>query len=289
MKNRIKKIITKVLIFLSFNRYIEFKPNYNCKIIFMMGMFRSGTSFSMSVFEKLGFDVGPSYRMLLGRGNLKNLNPNGFYEDFLYAQLSRIWFEDLNKSGDNPPSKKEVQSFILKSLRIKEFIKKSESSFKEDRISFINRHLSYLKLIIKKEKIFASSNRRLIKIPMLVPFHSQLSNWFPNSDFLIIIRNPSATIKSSERLTEKSNIDLYNKYYEHLDELDNNGNYTVISYDNLINQPILSLKKICDHFSVPFDGEDICLVDEKLIRNRSLNNIKSGYYEKLSEKIINKI
>ncbi|HAT66575.1 MAG TPA: hypothetical protein DCS66_18605, partial [Flavobacteriaceae bacterium] len=225
-----------------------------------------------------------------GKGRLKKLNPNGFFEDFLYANLARYWIHTLGKSGAHPPTKEEVKKITLAPINISKFIRFAEFTSPDDRISYFNRHRAYLWLLLKKEKAFYAPKQDIVKIPMLLLFHEQIKAWVPNAKFLIIIRNPESTIKSSRILTSEASIELYNHYYSFLKQMyDSNQNEAwVLSYDNLLKNPESSTKMVTSVLNATFNAESIELIDPKLIRNASDNEVFSDEYQYLYSQTINK-
>jgi len=288
MKNRLKNIITKSVLFLSNNKQFVLKQD-SSRILFVMGMFRSGTSLTTQVMADLGFKLSPNWMLHHSRGKLKDLNPNGFYEDFLFAHLARFWVYKMEKKGSDPPSQQDVENYRFQAIKIKEFISFCEYISKEDRVTFFNRHKIYLLLIFKADKLFFNPSRELIKIPMLLPFYNQIVEWLPNSSFLIVIRNPDSTIKSSKVLTKVSDIDLYNKYYQHLKDLYNKyeNKCIVFSYDELLKHPEFSIKSLAEAYDKNFNLDLIRLIDEELIRNKKEVELQSELYDFLLSKAIN--
>lgn len=95
----LKVLITRVLIWFSKRRYINFNTRNTSKVVFVVGMFRSGTSITSKILMQSGLNFGPHWRLLKARGPLKMLNPDGFFEDFLFIQLPFYWCDLMNKSG----------------------------------------------------------------------------------------------------------------------------------------------------------------------------------------------
>ncbi|WMI69837.1 sulfotransferase [Mangrovimonas sp. YM274] len=287
LQEHIKKLVVKILISCFGNRIISFEENDSGKVVFIMGMFRSGTTLTAQVMRGLGFKMGPDWQLLKGVGKRKQLNPNGFYEDYLFSALAWYWMHKLNKTGDDLPKIEEVNGFCLENLPVRDFILFCEQAYLEERISYFNKIRAYVYLIINKEKAFYR-DKEVIKVPMLVPFHKQLIDWFPNAKFLIVIRNPDATISSSKVLTEKSGIELYNSYYDHLvsgyEEC--KEKCTVLSYDILLQKPEESIKILSKLFGKEYK-ETKSLIDKKLIRNKDKNEWISDQYLFLFKEAVN--
>lgn len=282
-----KRIVIKVLVLLSRNRYIDFREQNNTEVTFVMGMFRSGTTLTSKVLERFGFNFGSKWRLLRSLRGFEELNPDGFYEDFLFAQLSRMLYRNLDKSGDNPPNINDVENFRLTKINIGEFINCSEYLYKEQRILFLWRIFAYCLLILMKERAFLSGNLNIVKIPMLTPFYAQLKKWLPNSKFIIVVRNPKSTIKSAKKLSENISIDTYNIYYQHLSSLMENPTSIVISYDNMLQNISKTIKALEKVFNSKYPDSINEIIDINLVRNSTSNTYDNTYFKKIYESAIN--
>ncbi|HAT66574.1 MAG TPA: hypothetical protein DCS66_18600, partial [Flavobacteriaceae bacterium] len=60
---KIKVLISRVIIKLSKKRLIHFTVNPQVKTVFLMGMFRSGTSLTCQILLKNGLNLGPKWRL----------------------------------------------------------------------------------------------------------------------------------------------------------------------------------------------------------------------------------
>lgn len=269
--------------------YLVLSPREDEAPFFLMGMFRSGTSLTSRILEKSGVSFGKSYRMLKSQGSLKDLNPDGFYEDFLFAQLSRYLFEQVKKDGSNPPSPAETADLVIERIKLSDFILYSFFTVKEDRISVLNKIRTLTLLRFGKMKYLTGGTKMAVKVPMLVPFHRLLKKIYPNSSFLIILRNPDSTIRSSKVLTEKSGIALFNQYYIHLYDLYNegSGNTIVFSYDRLLEDPERSVQRLTAALNLHYDAAVPGLIKSGYIRNQVVSSTKSEYYDYLFGKAVN--
>ncbi|RIA10278.1 sulfotransferase family protein [Flavobacteriaceae bacterium MAR_2010_72] len=285
----LKVLITRVLIWFSKRRYINFNTRNTSKVVFVVGMFRSGTSITSKILMQSGLNFGPHWRLLKARGPLKMLNPDGFFEDFLFIQLPFYWCDLMNKSGEDLPDEDLIKQFSLNPIQISEFIRFCEFKKPEDRLSFFYRHYLYVLLLLKKDRIFNFKTKRCIKSPMLTPFYNQLVTWFPNAEFLIVIRDPESTIRSSKKLTPHSNLDLYNSYYQHLYKLYTNEAIRayVFSYDALLQSPQHSIKLLCAHYDLVYTPKTLSLIKKDLIRNQTEHSLKSAHYTLLLDGAIN--
>lgn len=289
MRRRFWKIVFLIIQYLGLFRILTFTKNDNANILFVLGMFRSGTSLTSKLLEQLGLPLNKDWRLLKAVGNLAILNPEGFREDFLFAQVSRFWFEKLNRSGDNPPTPEEVAKFKAQPIRLDEFINFSETVGRDNRISNLNRLRCYLLLLFVGDRAFVNNSKQIqIKIPMLTPFYEQLLRWYPNSKYLIVIRNPDATIVSSKKLTENSNIDLYNRYYIHLYNLfQKHRTITqIISYDDLLENSKLTIQGL--KYKYNLQGQPASVIRKDLIRSPIKLESKNSYYDYLLKEAFNK-
>lgn len=290
--NRLINKFVSLLIRISKESFIDLYPLNKETPLFLMGMFRSGTSLTSEILNKSGINFGKNFRLLKSQGRFKKLNPNGFYEDFLFAQLSRYLFKMLNSSGANPPLPEEVDNLNIKKINLAEFIRFSYFENKEDRISKKHQFIALLYLKMFKLKYLTNKKGKYaVKIPMLVPFYELLINIYPKAEFLIIIRNPDSTISSSKALTDKSSLDLYDKYYIHLYDLYKKySNRTfVFSYDNLLKEPEYSIKILAQKYNLSDYKKAFSIIDKKYIRNQTQYTQKSFYYDFLNNIVINKL
>ncbi len=245
------------------------------EIIWVFGMIRSGTSLTTQILTNLGADIGPQKDLIQPVGVLKNLNPNGFFENFIFAEYSRYFLDYLNKSGANPPKENEESDVSFKDVDYVKLVYFSLFKINDDRVTLMNKYRAFRKLskygIHKYVEIFFKNNAT-IKIPMLSFFYKQLINEFPNSKFLIVYRNPDSVIKSAKILIDDSKYELYNTYQEYFLKISKNNNVYFFSYDNLLQSPSESIGKLAKYLNLSLDDDSISmangLIDKKLIRNK---------------------
>ena len=204
---------------------------------------------------------------------LKNLNPNGFYEDFIFADLSRYLLKKLNRKGDDPPSQNEVETLTWDNFNLIDFIRFSFLEMYEDRVLPTNKIHCYFRLINRGivDYVDSKGDNPMIKIPMLSFFYLLLLEKWPKSKFLVTYRHPSAVLKSSSRLTQNTHYSLYVKYHEFLINL---KNYTsevgYISYDHILIEPEVFMLKLNSFLDQkPFETFKLSdIIDPTLIRNK---------------------
>lgn len=273
-----KKIVFRVLILLhnekNWNNSISSKKN----VLWVLGMFRSGTSLTSQILKELGYDFGNENDLIKPIGVLRNLNPNGFFENFIFVEYSRYFLIKTGKKGDDPPKVNEKYDVSFEDVDFKQLVYFSLFQINDDRVTLFNKYRAFRKLSkhgINKylEKNFTSN--AAIKNPSLSFYYSQLSNHFPNSNYLIIFRNPDSVLKSSKILTSENTYELYNIYHEHFLNLKNNSNIIYFSYDNLINYPADSIECLSKALNLKIDkfklNNAISIIDNHLLRNKPDN------------------
>jgi hypothetical protein len=237
----IKRFFIKLIILIPGK--FKLKQDSSIEPVWIIGMFRSGTSFLCQLLNDSGVSFGRKSFLLQPMGQLKDLNPKGFFEDFIFAEISRYLLFKMKRSGDNPPTDEESLRASLNSIDINEMIKMSFFKIREDRISFKNKIFAFMFLKIFGLNYYLKrlfENPLAVKIPLLSFFHSELIKYWPRSKFIVIFRHPSSVIESAKRLTNSSDSNLFIRYNSGLIRLANC--YTpeqvlYISYDDLIYQP----------------------------------------------------
>lgn len=241
--------------------------------VWVLGMFRSGTSLTSNILIELGLDFGPVNHQLQPVGKLKHLNPNGFFENYIFAEYSRYFLYKLGGKGDDIPSEKELKSISFEEVQIPKLFEYSLFTINDDRITLENK-LDSMKILatngVNSYMRSSFSGRPCVKIPMLSFFYPQINKIWPNSYFLVVFRNPISTLKSSNVLTKSNSYDLYNDYYKFLlktPEVSNNCIF--FSYDHLLENPEHSITQLSQYLDLNKNKlqESISLIKKELIRN----------------------
>lgn len=246
--------------------------------IWIMGMFRSGTSLTCDILSSLGIDFGEPFELHQSGGVMKELNPNGFFELFIYAKLARFWLKKLGADGRNPPSFNASKTVDWNDISDVDF---SYFSLVQDREPRVSRENKYK--ILKKFNSNAGFNGYFdsfsspfaIKVPMLSPFSYPLLQKFPKSKFLIVFRHPVSTVLSANKLVGGGlTNEVYAKYYENLLEFFRSCQADVIffSYDHLLSNPVQSINALVEPFDLQVSQDEISgaasKIEAKLIRNK---------------------
>lgn len=232
--------------------------------LFIGGMFRSGTTITTQLIEKLGYDIGPQNHLLHSKGSRKKLNPSGFYENYFFMDWSLITLYKLNSWGDNPPSIEQVNNVKI-NIDYKEFVYHSVVNIHDDRISNCSK-AKVLKSInnIDLNKYVGSffKEKCAIKNPHFTVLYPLLNRYFTDAKYLVVFRNPIDTINSAKSVTPNANFELYYKYYK---DITKNNNTFFFDYDTLIESPEKSIAALVKLLSVTEYPTDI----QKMIKGKS--------------------
>lgn len=253
--------------------------------LFVTGLFRSGTSLVTQLLVNMGMDSGTKSDLLRAVGERATLNPNGFYENYLFMDTSLYIFDQLDSWGHKPPTEAQVRDFRYEGVTQREFMKFSLVDVHDDRISNWNKlrvtrkyHPRCLHTYLKDN--FSGS------VVIKNPHFSVLSEWlltlWPNARFLVVFRNPDAAVSSARKIADLIDYDLYVDYNSRL--LNKSANTTYFSYDHLMLDPKKSLAALADHLDLSQANTETALkiIDPKLNRfDRPMDT--SGWSAELSD------
>lgn len=294
------RFVYKILILLHNEKKWNNTISSDTEVLWILGMFRSGTSLTSQILKELGYDFGDDNHLIKPIGVLKDLNPNGFFENFIFAEYSRYFLNEINRSGDNPPKLgEEIKNISFNDVEYPKLIYLSLFKIKDDRVKLFNKYRAFRKLSkygihYYVERCF--TGKVAIKIPLLSFFYEQLEKNFPNSKYLIVYRNPDSVLNSSKALTSFNDYQLYNEYHKHFLNLRGKSNVFYFSYDELLKNPTNSIEKTTLALGLKINNENIkkaiSIIDSRLLRNKAQNeyiNIEETktIYEKLNSYSIN--
>jgi hypothetical protein len=249
--------------------------------LFIGGMFRSGTSMVTKLLIDSGFDAGPKEHLLQAKGKRKALNPNGFFENFLFMEWSMLY---MKKHGVNGASLKFPQEWKLiteTNITQEEFARFCILVNSDDRISNMNK----LDVLIE----FSASNMDqylklkfrepcVIKNPHFSLFFPVLFQHWPKGKLLLVFQDPyHALFSVNSRMLAVDPL-LYNRYYQQALKV-NDPRVAFFSLDNLLNDPGLSVKALSQ-----WTGKNISsIAPEKRKDNKAVYESKYG---KLPEEVL---
>lgn len=217
--------------------------------LLITGLFRSGTTITSRIVNEMGFSAGPEDHLLKAIGSRKELNPDGFLENHFCMDLSMYLFYKTNSWGDAPPSKKTVEE--IKLTDDNEMIYFSMVNIHDDRISNVNKIKTQLQGSASRPKNYFDVNftgRSFVKNPHISVLFPYFKKLFPQSQVLVIFRNPFDAVNSAKSVSPLVNYELYNSYYEELCSEFKAGNKNIFffSYDNLILDPESSVQRLSE-------------------------------------------
>lgn len=257
--NLLTYFIYKILRFINRQKIIE--SSHPAPVI-ITGMFRSGTTLTASIIQKMGFSPGPENHLLKARGRRKYLNPKGFLENFYFMELTLVLFAKTGSWGDNPPDKEKLQGISFGKLNHNEGVKFSLLKIHDDRIS------NYNKLKVLLSGSFSSPDQYLrkyfagksfIKNPHFAVLMPLFESLFMNSKVIVVFKEPASAIASAKKITGNADYGLYRSYYSYLVEQHQNGNHKIFffSYENLLEDTEKSISNLQDvlHVKHPFKNE----------------------------------
>jgi flagellin-specific chaperone FliS len=260
--------------------------NESSSPIWVTGMFRSGTSLTTNILMHLGVDLGPKQHLLRAKGERKRLNPDGFFENYLFMDFSLYIFHKTNSWGDNPPDSKKLDRITIDTMDYKDFIHYSIVAIHDDRISNLNKLLILRKYYPANLKSYLKDHFTppfAIKNPHFAVLVPILQKEWPDSKFLVVFRSPDAVIDSAKQITKHADYSLYICYYSMLKVKAPNA-CIYFSYDHLIQRPHESITALARVFQR--NGNDISSA-VKLIRPGEGSELRQNQIKKWPEELTN--
>lgn len=282
---RLINLITLQLTRLSFMPYKTISKTQAPPLL-VCGIFRSGTSITTNILSKAGFDPGPQDHLL----QATSINPDGYFENYFFMDLSRYLFHLTNSYGDNPPDETAVEKIEVKNLRDDAFRKFTLLQIHDDRVKNVNKMRVLQKASVHYMNAYLShcfGERPMIKNPhfsVLEPFFKKV---FPDSKRLVVFRNPTDWKHSAQVVSDKSNEALYDHYYKYyLDSQD--AGIIFFNYDQLSNDPKGSIEKLLNALEIKnADAETLSNLVRKKDKAPSKEVILTTSYSELLKRAIN--
>ena len=216
------------------------------------GLFRSGTSITTQLLETLGMDLGPKDHLLKAKGDRASWNPKGFFENYLFMDWSLSAFEELEAWGHVPPLIEKTMKYTINDLDYKQFVYQSIVEIHDDRISNLNK----IKVLRRySPKLFNEYLKKEFRAPFAIknPHFSVLFpiliKYWPKGKFLVVYRNPDASIESAQKIAPIIDYSLYVAYYKPLTEMEE-AEVIYFSYDSLMENPVYSIECITKSFGL---------------------------------------
>ncbi|MHA1768088.1 MAG: sulfotransferase family protein [Promethearchaeota archaeon] len=240
----------------------------NQEPIFLLGAHKSGTSLLRSIFnghsqiytipieahyfQNMKYWVDYEYRAQ----RPQNLTNDEIIESFCN------WIHTCNSSED--PYSDSIAKGLFNEDKFKEvFSEIKYTQSEKERIEIYFRAIYYS----VSGKFLPEEIRIVEKSIENAEFAVELSTFFPRAKFIHIVRNPYANIVSLRKfksiyhdfaLIPRVIKSLYNSYYYLYKNSKIIQNYYILKYEDLVTEPELQIKKICQFLNLPF--EDILLI-----------------------------
>ena len=204
------------------------------------GIYRSGTTLTTSILEKMGIDLGPENHKFQGVGKLVNLNPEGFQEIFLMNDLGRYILHYLGGSGIVFPDPEKVSKLDLNSLSDADFSYYSEIVLDDDRIKQeVRRDILTKYGVSRLNQYFCDYfdtsfwGFKDVHCGVYIPVY--LKMW-PGSKFICVVRNPASFLKSAQDLSPGIPINTWLDYYQRILGFEKIAEIYWVIYENLLNK-----------------------------------------------------
>lgn len=216
-----------------------FKKNItkkNPKIIFIIGMHRTGTSLLGNILKELGIDYGVNKNT-----DIDKVNPNGYFENNSFTNF----FDKLLKFNNENWKTITDKNLNFRKKDIKNFIK-----------------------IIKKE--FLTNDFFFIKDPRSVKFIDFFKNNFSDFDIRYIVTKREKyqvldSLVKAQNISYKQASDLYDTHYRIIDK--NLTDYYEINYLDLLENTNEEIAKLSAFFNLKYKDLEY-LINKDLYRSR---------------------
>ena len=259
--------------------------------LFVGGMFRSGTSLVTRLLIQNGFDAGPEKHLLQPIGFRKELNPDGFFENYLFMEWSMLYMklQGVNGASVNEPS--HWKSIMEINIAEEEFARFCILENSDDRISNKN------KLDVLKNYSTTNLDQYIqqnfgvdpvIKNPHFTLFFDAMFQHWPHSKLILVFQNPQQSLASVNSKMLPVDPLLYKRYYEPALNA-NDPRIAFFSLEQLFADPEGSLQALSAWTGKKIKVYKAFDVREKVSENtQSLPAAVLDVYERLKQNCINK-
>ncbi len=264
----------------------------NEKPLFITGFFRSGTSVTAKLLNIMGMDLGPEKHLLKAKNKRAQLNPDGFFENYLFMETSLMLFTKLNSWGHLPPTESALNNFEFSATDKQTFAEFTLCGVHDDRISNKNKMA-----VLKNYDLFSLNTylQKEFKFPYAIknPHFSVMTEFllkkWPQATLLVCFREPMAAIASAAKITSMLNQEIYLKYYEQLVKLPDNK-VAFFSFDHLLKNPQKSLNALCNNFNLATQKIKIAesIIKPALHRYKNAGEITNEKVKEIYHLMINK-
>ena len=290
--NQIKKLVKQKIYqpyyhtIYSFNHGNKFSNNQPlAPPVIVTGIYRSGTTLTTSIMERIGIDFGPQEHKCGGKGEFGYLNRSGFQENFLINDLGRYILHHAGGSGVKLPETKQLQNLDLNHLDDAEFAYYSEAILNDDRVEKkIRRDILTTYGISGINQYFsdyfntACWGFKDVHAGAYLPTYHRM---WPGSKIICVVREPTAFLQSALKLSHQASLATWVDYYQRVIEFEKQVSIHWIIYESLLEKNELVIRQLIN-FTKACQKVDDALVEDvlKLINPRSKpcnSEIKTGY------------
>lgn len=273
-----------------FNPYTEVKSGTKSPVL-VSGAFRSGTSLVTRLLCTIGYDCGPETHLLQPTGRYRKFNPDGYFENYFFMELSRYIFHLTGSAGDNPPEEEALNKILQRGLDDASFRKYAVLQLRESRVSNFNKERVLKCASVNNCAAYVSQifgDKPILKNPHFGVLLPWIEREFPESEHVVVFRNPIDWARSAKSVTPNAEISLYEKYYRsHLD-VSRVSSRIFINYDELIQSPHNSVKSILKRLDIAYSDVDKLT---SIVQRRNLsmtdNATSSEIYKQLIQYSVN--
>lgn len=259
----------------SFNHGNKFSSNQPlAPPVIVTGIYRSGTTLTTSIIEKIGIDFGPQEHKCGGRGEFAYLNQSGFQENFLINDLGRYILHYAGGSGVKLPEANQLQSLDLNHLNDADFAYYSEAILNDDRVDKkIRREILTTYGISGINQYFydyfntACWGFKDVHAGAYLPTYHRM---WPGSKIICVVREPTAFLQSALQLSHQASLATWVDYYQRVIEFEKQVSIHWIIYESLLEKNELVIRQLINFTKASQKVDDILIEDVfKLINPRS--------------------
>jgi hypothetical protein len=231
--------------------------------IWVVGMYRSGTSIVTRILQQMGGDIGPSDHLYQPRGWYRKLNPEGFFENFLFEDIARYLLVKAGGNGDDPPVRDLVRMRSWKGSQA-DLAYHSIFKFHDERITRLHRWNVLRKYGIGNLDTYLQKEfgpNPVIKNGHLTFLTDLLLERWPDSRFVGVFRDPAEVLGSANSMEANTTPELWMAYNNVLLQLAKAGKCTLVHLGSLTADPESTIDRLSDDLGFVPAGKS--LVDQK--------------------------
>jgi hypothetical protein len=216
--------------------------------VIITGIYRSGTTLCSTIIEKIGVDLGPESHKCGGVGNFRNLNSEGFQENFLVNDLGRYILYINGGSGIDFPNINILSNFSLEKIDDSDFAYYSEKFVNDDRVFphirktiLRNYGISGINQYFYNHFDTRSWGFKDVHSGVFLPVYEK---FWPGCKFVCVFRKPCAFLRSALALNDKVTLQTWLDYYNRVSQFEDEVNLFWLPYEEVLNKNEELIKKL---------------------------------------------